>query len=63
MVGDGGIMLDPTREEDWVECLLKAAKGGSEREALIARGLERLKSFSWKKTVVDHLSVYRRLVS
>ena len=62
-MGDGGIMLDPTREADWVECLLKIAKGGGERDVMIDRGLERVRMFSWKKTVEHHLDVYRGLVS
>jgi len=62
VMGDGGIMLDPTREADWVECLLKIAKGGGERDVMIERGLERVRLFSWKSTVDRHLDVYRRLV-
>jgi glycosyltransferase involved in cell wall biosynthesis len=63
VMGDGGIMLDPTREVDWVECILKTAKGGGDRDLMIERGLERVRMFSWKKTVEQHLEVYRRLVS
>ncbi len=55
-------MLDPTREADWVECLLKIAKGGGDRDSMIDRGLERVRMFSWKKTVEQHLEVYRHLV-
>jgi glycosyltransferase involved in cell wall biosynthesis len=61
VVGDGGIMLDPTREEDWVDCLLSVAKGGPERERMIERGVERVRMFSWKKTVDQHLEIYRRV--
>ena len=63
VMGDGGIMLDPTREADWVECILKTAKGGADRDSMIDRGLERVRMFSWKKTVEQQLEVYRRLVS
>ncbi|HEX3800822.1 MAG TPA: glycosyltransferase family 1 protein, partial [Verrucomicrobiae bacterium] len=38
VVGDGGIMLDPLRENDWVEAMLKAAQGGGERGEMIERG-------------------------
>src|SRR5437867_12453512 len=61
-VDNGGIMLDPTREVDWVECILKTAKGGGDRHLMIDGGLERVRMFSWKKTVEQHLEVYRRLV-
>jgi glycosyltransferase involved in cell wall biosynthesis len=63
VVGNGGIMLDPTREVDWVECILKTAKGGGDRDLMIDRGLERVRMFSWKKTVKQHLEIYRRLAS
>jgi glycosyltransferase involved in cell wall biosynthesis len=63
VMGDAGIMLDPTREEDWVECILKTAKGGGDRDLMIDRGLERVRMFSWKKSVKQHLEVYCRLVS
>ncbi|HUD47511.1 MAG TPA: glycosyltransferase family 1 protein [Candidatus Baltobacteraceae bacterium] len=61
VVGDGGIMLDPKREDDWVDCLLKAAAGGADRDSMIERGLERVRMFSWKTTVDRHLEIYRRL--
>jgi len=63
VMGNGGIMLDPTREVDWVECILKTAKGGGDRDLMVERGLERVRMFSWKKAVEQHLEVYRRLVS
>jgi glycosyltransferase involved in cell wall biosynthesis len=62
VIGDAGIMLDPTREVDWVECILKTAKGGGDRDLMINRGLERVRLFSWKSSVDRHLDVYRRLV-
>ena len=63
VMGDTGIMLDPTREGDWVESILNTAKGGGDRGSMIDRGLEHLRMFSWKKTVEQHLEVYRGLVS
>jgi glycosyltransferase involved in cell wall biosynthesis len=61
VVGDGGIMLDPTRENDWTECFLKFANGGRDRDSVIERGLERVSKFSWKNTVNQHLAIYRQL--
>jgi glycosyltransferase involved in cell wall biosynthesis len=63
VMGDSGIMLDPKREADWIECILKTARGGGDRDLMIDRGLKRVRMFSWKKTVEQHLEVYRRLVS
>jgi len=61
VVGDRGIMLDPTREQDWTECILKTARGGGDRDLIVKRGLERVGLFSWKKTVDQHLRIYRQL--
>jgi glycosyltransferase involved in cell wall biosynthesis len=63
VVGDGGIMLDPRCQDDWVDCLLKAAIGGAYRDLIIERGLERVRLFSWKSSVDKHLDIYRRLAS
>jgi glycosyltransferase involved in cell wall biosynthesis len=62
VVGDGGIMLDPTCEEDWAECLLEMAKGGANRDMIVERGLNRLNCFSWEKSIEQHLDIYRRLI-
>jgi glycosyltransferase involved in cell wall biosynthesis len=62
VVGNGGILLDPSRESDWVECILKIAQSGPDRASLIAKGLERVRLFSWKDTVSRHVALYRQLV-
>jgi len=59
VVGNGGIMLDPNREDDWAECLLKIAKGGGDRDLLLKLGRDRVGEFSWKRSVVEHLGIYR----
>jgi glycosyltransferase involved in cell wall biosynthesis len=62
VVGNGGIMLDPKRQDDWIECLLKIAQGGGDRDLMIERGLARVRLFSWKSTVNRHLEIYRCVV-
>lgn len=61
VVGDGGIMLDATREDEWTDCILEIAKGGGSRAEMIQRGYQRVNLFSWKKVVDEHLRIYRRL--
>jgi glycosyltransferase involved in cell wall biosynthesis len=61
VVGTGGIMLDPTDEDQWVETILHLAKGNSDRDALIARGLAQAARFSWKTTGEEHVQLYRKL--
>lgn len=62
VVGDGGIMLDPTSEDDWTQCIVNLARGGPQRAPLIQRGFARVKQFSWKTTVEQHVAIYRQLV-
>jgi glycosyltransferase involved in cell wall biosynthesis len=61
VVGDGGIMLDPTREDDWADSVLEVAQDRSRRAAQVERGLARVASFSWTRTVDQHLDIYRGL--
>ena len=61
VMGDAGIMLDPKKEADWVECILKSATPSAHRDLMIERGLERVRQFSWRRAVDQHLDVYRSL--
>jgi glycosyltransferase involved in cell wall biosynthesis len=61
VVGDAGIMLDPTDQESWTDCLLMLASDATPRAGLLERGRQRAAMFSWRKTVDQHLSVYRAL--
>ena len=62
VVGNAGIMLNPSSQDDWVECILQAATDRCERALFVARGAERVKTFSWKKSVSEHVTLYRKMV-
>ena len=61
VVGDAGIMLDPTDSDAWTDCILRIAVGLPDRQILSARGKRRASEFSWAETVRRHVDIYRRL--
>ena len=61
VVGDAGILFDPTSNGDLADILIALANEPTTRERLIAKGLERAKMFSWEKTVATTLEVYREV--
>jgi glycosyltransferase involved in cell wall biosynthesis len=61
VVGDAGIMLDPTDERAWADSILAVAEGGMRRTELLARGRRRAASFSWDACAQKHATIYRHL--
>jgi glycosyltransferase involved in cell wall biosynthesis len=61
VVGDAGILLDPTSVDELTDALLFIADHPEERERLIAEGRLRAQLFDWDKTVAQTLDVYRSL--
>ncbi len=58
VVGDAGIMFNPTSTVDLAEILLWLLDNSIERDRLIAKGCERSKLFSWQKTADKTIEVY-----
>lgn len=61
VVGDGGLLVDPTSKEQIAAAIRAAAANGAFREGLIARGLSRASQFSWKTHAENVLRLYRQL--
>jgi glycosyltransferase involved in cell wall biosynthesis len=61
VVGDGGIMLDPTDEAAWVDNLIKLSSPFPERAKLLERGRNRVKQFSWTECARRHVGIYKEL--
>ncbi len=59
VVGDAGIMLDPTDEAGLCQSMLEIYNKPSLRELLSARSLERAKQFSWDRCVRETIAAYR----
>lgn len=61
VVGDGGILFDPTSVNDLADLLLLMHDDESARAGLIAKGYERAKVFSWDQTTAQTVEIYRSL--
>jgi glycosyltransferase involved in cell wall biosynthesis len=62
MVGDAGILFEPTATSDLADILLHLANHPAERDRLIQKGGDRFRQFSWGKTAEKTFEVYRSLV-
>lgn len=63
VVGDAGIMLDPTDESAWTECMLAIARNAIARTELLERGRRRAIELSWEASAAAHVVQYERLGS
>jgi glycosyltransferase involved in cell wall biosynthesis len=62
VAGDAALQVDPLDEEGLARALERAICDSTLREALIQKGYERAKEFSWEKTARAILEVYQRVV-
>ncbi|MFK0733812.1 MAG: glycosyltransferase family 4 protein [Gloeotrichia echinulata GP01] len=62
VVGDAGLLFDPTSITDLADRLLFLVEHPAERQRLITKGLEQAKKFSWDKTVTQTLEAYQFVV-
>jgi glycosyltransferase involved in cell wall biosynthesis len=63
VVGDAGLLFDPTSVADLADRLLFLLDNPAERDILIRKGLERVKHFSWDKTVAQTVEAYRSVLA
>lgn len=59
VVGDAGIMLDPTDKDGLRQIMLKVFNSSTLRKSLSSRSLERAKEFSWDKCVRETIAAYK----
>ena len=60
VVGEAGLLFDPTDEGEMKESLHRALRDEGLRKELVKKGLERSKNFTWKKTARETIGVYER---
>jgi glycosyltransferase involved in cell wall biosynthesis len=60
LVGDAGLLVDPTSEEEWTEVILRVAGHPELHARLAADGQRRARTFSWTRTAERTLEVFRR---
>jgi len=62
VVGDAGILFDPTSVCDLADILLQLLASSADRDHTIQKGYERTRAFSWEKTAQQTVAVYRSLL-
>lgn len=62
VVGDAGILLNPSDVESWVKALLRLLRNDGDRKKLAAQSLKRAKQFSWSKTARETVKVYEEVL-
>jgi glycosyltransferase involved in cell wall biosynthesis len=63
VAGNGALLFDPYNIEEIAETIYKVLTDEIIRSELVAKGLERVKLFSWEKTAQITLSVYKEVYS
>jgi glycosyltransferase involved in cell wall biosynthesis len=59
VVGDAGIVLDPTTEKVWSETMLRVLQDESLHSALSQKGVARAAAFTWRRTAEKTLACFR----
>jgi glycosyltransferase involved in cell wall biosynthesis len=63
VLGDGGIMLDPSDESAWTECILEVAENTIDRPAILANARKRAELLTWSNSARDHVALYSRVAN
>jgi len=61
VVGDAGVLIDPTSVDSIAEGLLKVISDTDLRQQMIVKGLERAKMFTWENTARKTLEIIESL--
>lgn len=59
VVGDAGLLFDPTSVQELTDILLSLLSDDPLRQQFIKRGQERVQNFKWSNTVAQTINVYR----
>lgn len=62
IAGDAGFYVDSALSESIADGMLRVLTDSNLRDALIKKGRERVKGFTWQKTVAQTLDVYRQVL-
>lgn len=63
IVGDAGILIDPTDEDELADAMHRVSSNNGLRAQLAGTGINRAKSFSWDRAARETLSVYSNILS
>jgi glycosyltransferase involved in cell wall biosynthesis len=63
VVGEAGLLVDPTDVEEIAAALLRTLTEASLRQDLVARGLARARAFSWERAAFEVLTVLEEVAA
>ena len=63
VAGDAAILIDPANDEELGQAIVHVLEDSAIAESLQAKGLQRVKQFTWEQTACQTLHVYRELWS
>lgn len=63
VLGNAGILLDPSDKDAWTQAIVGLVSGGETRARLREAGLRRAAEFTWDRTARFTLDVYRRALA
>lgn len=63
VVGDSAVIVNPEKPEDIAEGVAKVVQNEDLRQALIMKGLERVKLFTWEKAAEQTFQVYQEVMN
>jgi glycosyltransferase involved in cell wall biosynthesis len=61
VVGDAGVLIDPLSEDELADAICRVLTDETLRRDLIARGFERVRQFSWERSVKRTYEIYREV--
>jgi glycosyltransferase involved in cell wall biosynthesis len=59
IVGDGGLLVEPSDQAALVEALVRLLEDADDRHLLSRRALEQASRFTWERTALETLAAYR----
>jgi glycosyltransferase involved in cell wall biosynthesis len=62
VVGDAAVLFDPTNQRAVTDAVRRLVTDAELRQTLSARGLERARQFTWRRTAEETLASYRRAI-
>lgn len=62
-LGDAAALLPPSEPEIWAEAMTELLQNSLRREALIRRGLDRSRAFTWERTAELTMEAYREAMN
>lgn len=63
VAGDAALLVPPTDEQEFANAMDDVLSNAGIAEELRRKGLERSRQFSWRRSAIETIAVYRRIVS